>query len=384
MYFSRKEKVDRFILIAVLLQPLLILLQWLMIDVLHMPEEQTTVYRVVFSAVPMSVAIVFSIFRRPFMFIGTYLIAIVILLLHSFIFPENAPYLWRESLRFTLPMVISSALCVITVGRIDLFERVLYVISWVAVVEIAIYVISYLRGDFLIDNYNMSFSYACLFPMISLYRKRKSLPVLFSLLIFIIVVAIGSRGAAIIFTVYLIFDILQRNRKLLIPLVVLVLSINALLPLLVDIFDTIGIHSRTLAHFTTGQMGRVDDRNPLYALGVNSVLTSPFLGVGLWGDRVLINGSYVHNIVIEILMDFGLLIGGVLIIFFILIGVFKFLRLDKKHKNDFVAYTLMCIAPLMFSSSYLILPEFGIYVGLMTLLFNNKSVSGLKNSSMAN
>lgn len=384
MVSDRKEKADRFILIAVLLQPLLILLQWLMIDVLHMPEEQATVYRVVFSAVPMSVAIAFSIFRRPFMFIGTYLIAIVILLLHSFIFPENAPYLWRESLRFTLPMVISSALCVITVGRIDLFERVLYVISWVAVVEIAIYVISYLRGDFLIDNYNMSFSYACLFPMISLYRKRKSLPVLFSLLIFIIVVAIGSRGAAIIFTVYLIFDILQRNRKLLIPLVVLVLSINALLPLLVDIFDTIGIHSRTLAYFTIGQMGRVDDRNPLYALGVNSVLTSPFLGVGLWGDRVLINGSYVHNIVIEILMDFGLLIGGVLIIFFILIGVFKFLRLDKKHKNDFVVYTLMCIAPLMFSSSYLISPEFGIYVGLMTLLFNNKSVSGLKNSSMAN
>lgn len=380
MYFSRKEKVDRFILIAVLLQPLLILLQWLMIDVLHMPEEQTTVYRVVFSAVPMSVAIAFSIFRRPFMFIGTYLIAIVILLLHSFIFPENAPYLWRESLRFTLPMVISSALCVITVGRIDLFERVLYVISWVAVVEIAIYVISYLRGDFLIDNYNMSFSYACLFPMLSLYRKRKSLPVLFSLLIFIIVVAIGSRGAAIIFTVYLIFDILQRNRKLLIPLVVLVLSINALLPLLVDIFDTIGIHSRTLAHFTTGQMGRVDDRNPLYALGVNSVLTSPFLGVGLWGDRVLINGSYVHNIVIEILMDFGLLIGGVLIIFFILIGVFKFLSLDAKHKNDMIAYTFMCIAPLMFSNSYLIAPEFGIYVGLMVLLFkNNKSVSVLKN-----
>lgn len=384
MYFSRKEKVDRFILIAVLLQPLLILLQWLMIDVLHMPEEQTTVYRVVFSAVPMSVAIAFSIFRRPFMFIGTYLIAIVILLLHSFIFPENAPYLWRESLRFTLPMVISSALCVITVGRIDLFERVLYVISWVAVVEIGIYVISYFLGVFLISDYNMSFSYACLFPMISLYRKRRIVPVLVSLLIYIIVIAIGSRGAAIIFTIYLIFDILQRNRKLLIPLVVLVLSINALLPLLVDIFDTIGIHSRTLAHFTTGQMGRVDDRNPLYALGLNSVLTSPFLGVGLWGDRVLINGSYVHNIVVEILMDFGLLIGGVLIIFFILIGVVKFLRLDKKHKNDFVAYTLMCIAPLMFSSSYLISPEFGIYVGLMTLLFNNKSVSGLKNSSMAN
>ena len=31
-----------------------------MMDVLHMPEESTTVYRVVLTALPMSVAIVFS------------------------------------------------------------------------------------------------------------------------------------------------------------------------------------------------------------------------------------------------------------------------------------------------------------------------------------
>lgn len=380
MHLSRKEKIDRFILIAVLLQPLLILLQHIMIDVLHMSAEQTTVYRVVFSAIPMSVAIVISFFRKPVMFISVYSFAIFILLLHSVIFPENSQYLWTESLRFTLPMVISSALCVITVGRIDLFERVLYVISWVAVVEIGIYVISYLRGDFLIGDYNMSFSYACLFPMISLYRRRKSLPVLFSLLIFIVVIAIGSRGAAIIFSVYFIFDVIQRNRKLLIPLVVVLISLPALLPFLIDFFDSIGLHSRTLAHFISGQMGRVDDRTPLYDAGWSSVLNSPILGVGLWGDRAMLNGSYIHNIIIEILMDFGLLIGGVLILFFIVSLSIKFLSLDAKHKNDMIAYTFMCIAPLMFSNSYLIAPEFGIYVGLMVLLFkNNKSVSVLKN-----
>lgn len=380
MYLSKKEKVDRFILIAVLLQPLLILFQWLMIDVLHMSAEQTTVYRVAFSAIPMSVAIAVSFFRKPFMFISVYTVVIMLLLLHSIVFPENYQYLWQEALRFTLPMVISSALCVVTVGRIDLFEKILYVISWVAVIEIAIYVISYLRGDFLIADYNMSFSYACLFPMISLYRRRKSLPVLFSLLIFVIVVAIGSRGAAIIFSVYLIFDIIQRNRKLLIPLVVVLVSLPALLPFLIDFFDSIGLHSRTLAHFTSGQMGRVDDRTPLYDAGWKSILDSPFLGTGLWGDRAMLNGAYIHNIIIEILMDFGLLIGGSLILFFIVSLSIKFLGLDGKHKNDMIAYTLMCIAPLMFSNSYLISPEFGIFVGLMIVLFqNNKSASVLKN-----
>ena len=203
---------------------------------------------------------------------------------------------------------------------------------------------------------------------------------MFSLLIFIVVIAIGSRGAAIIFSVYLIFDIIQRNRKLLIPLVVVLISLPALLPFLIDFFDSIGLHSRTLAHFISGQMGRVDDRTPLYDAGWSSVLNSPILGVGLWGDRAMLNGSYIHNIIIEILMDFGLLIGGVLILFFIVSLSIKFLSLDAKHKNDMIAYTLMCIAPLMFSNSYLISPEFGIFVGLMIVLFqNNKSASVLKN-----
>ena len=49
---------DHYIAFAVLLQSFLVILQQVLIAVFHMPPEATTIYRVVLTAIPLSLAIV--------------------------------------------------------------------------------------------------------------------------------------------------------------------------------------------------------------------------------------------------------------------------------------------------------------------------------------
>lgn len=373
MSLLKKEKIDYFIVFAVFLQSALVILQAIMIDVFRMDAEATTIYRVILSAIPMSLAIILSFRRNPTMFFITYLIAILLLLLHTIIFPNNAQYIEKDSLRFLLPMVIPSALCLITVRNIDFIEKVWYQISWIVFAEVLIYVLAYFGGLFFITDYNMSFSYGCLLPMSSLYHKKNKLSVLASLLMFIVVVSIGSRGAAIIFLAYIVFDVLQNNKKLIIPLLLLLSFALASLPTIISFLDSIGLQSRTLDLLATGQIGNSSGRDNLYDIAINTILDNPFIGVGLWGDRVLFNGGYCHNILIEIFLNWGILVGIGIIGLFGVKTLQVYFKSDKLNKNRIISYFLIFIGPLMASGSYLTDYDFGIFCGLIYLLYNKKN-----------
>ena len=373
MKYETKEKIDYFIVFAVFLQSALVILQAIMIDVFRMDAEATTIYRVILSAVPMSLAIILSFRRNPTMFFITYLIAILLLLLHTIIFPNNAQYIEKDSLRFLLPMVIPSALCLITVRNIDFIEKVWYQISWIVFAEVLIYALAYFGGLFFITDYNMSFSYGSLLPMFSLYRKKSKLSVLASLLMFIVVVSIGSRGAAIIFLAYIVYDVLQNNKRLIIPLLLLLLFALASLPIIISFLDSIGIQSRTLTLLETDQIGQSSGRDNLYDIAINTILDNPFIGVGLWGDRVLLNGVYCHNILIEIFLNWGIFVGIGIIGLFALKTLQVYFKSNKVNKNRIIIYFLVFIGPLMASDSYLTDYDFGIFCGLIYLLYNKKN-----------
>lgn len=369
MSLTKKEKIDNFIVFAVFFQSVLIILQAILIDVFRMEPDATTIYRVVLSAIPMSIAILLSFIRKPALFIGVYGVSILILLLNLVIFPENSEYLIRESTRFLLPMVISSALCLITVKDIDLIEKIWYYVSWLVFIEVAFYAIEYFRGTFVILEYNMSFSYGCLLPMVALCRKKKIYSIIASIFLFLIVLSIGSRGAAIIFVIYLFFDIMQNNKKLVLPMIILVFGLLTLLPVFISYLESIGISSRTLWHFTSSEMFRYDDRESLNDISIDAIINNPF-GIGLWGDRIILKGegAYAHNIIIEILLNWGVVLGFIIIIGFVVKFIQLYLHSNKINKNRLVVYLLVCIGPLMASSSYLISSNFGIFCGLFYIL----------------
>lgn len=378
---KRREKIDYYIALSVFLQSFLVILQQVLIDVLGMDPESTTIYRVFLSAIPMSIAIFLSLNRRLLLFVKSYIIILMILVVNAFLYPSNAEYLWENSLRFLLPLVIPSALCLMTVQSINVVENALYLVSWATWGLVLLYVVVYMMGGFNFDGYNMAFSYGCLLPMVSLYRKKRILAILASFSLFLVVLAIGSRGAAAVFVMYLLVDVILTDRKKGLFLLVIILIGLGSLSAFGDWLDSIGIHSRTLM-LLAEDTGHDSGRGELYFMFLKLMEEHPF-GLGLFGDRVYLSGLYCHNILLEMLVDWGYIGAMVLwIIVTIKLGHI-FLKAKKINRERIFCYTLTLIAPLMVSSSYLINYNFGIFCGLLYLISKeNVSVFNSRNENI--
>ena len=171
----RKNIVDTYIAFAVGIQPLLVILQQVLLDVVHMDEVTATALRVALTASTMTPAIIISTFRKPVLFIATYLIVFIALLLNSLVFPTNDVFIKKEAFRFLLPVSIPSCLCLLTIHDFFVFEKTLCKISIVSFLLVIIYVVAFFMGVFFIEDYDMSFGYGCLLPMVILYSKDHKL-----------------------------------------------------------------------------------------------------------------------------------------------------------------------------------------------------------------
>lgn len=365
-----REKVDYYIALSVFLQSFLVIFQQILIAVLGMDPESTTIYRALLSAIPMSIAIFISLKRRFLLFVKTYIVVMCILVINTFLYPQNSEFLWEGSLRFLLPLVIPSALCLMTIGNLDIVEKALYYVSWATFGLVLLYVIAYISGGFEFDGYNMAFSYGCLLPMISLYRKKQKISLLASFLLFLVVIAIGSRGAAAVFLCYLLVDIIQNNRRMVFFLLGGMIIGIVCLSSFSEWLDSIGIHSRTLM-LLAEDAGHDSGRGELYAMFLQIMQEHP-LGLGLFGDRIFLSGLYCHNIFLEMLVNWGYM--GAIILWLIMIVKLWQIYTYSSHvnRNRIICYTLVLIAPLMVSSSYLINYNFGIYCGLLYLISKEK------------
>ena len=359
---------DYIICFAVFIQSALLIMQSVMVALLGIDPEETTLFRVLFTAIPMVAAIVISFYRNPYLFLVVYAVVLIILALHSVLFPQNAEFIWKEAPRFLLPVVIPSALCLISVKKSEIVEKVAIFISWVTAAMVSIYVAAFFRGVFIFERYNMSFGYGCLFPMMMLYSCKRPFPILASFLIFLIVVALGSRGASLVFVGYVFVDLfLSRNRFRWLVLSFGVLSI-LLLPLFESSLESIGITSRTLSHLEDGNITQSVGRESLYPFFINQLMNNPITGIGIYGDRIDTDGTYCHNLLLEVLLDFGLLIGTIVLICLGLLIIRTFSRLKGRDRNLYLVFVFYGLGPLMASSSYLRVNYLALLIGFSFVL----------------
>lgn len=338
--------------VGVMIQPILILMQQCMIGVLGMDEEATTSYRVLLTITFLLPAILIAFIRRSRLFIVTYLVAFIILSLNLILFTANTEYLLPSASRFLLPVVIPSALCIISVSNIDDVEYTVYKLSWIAAIIMLFYFFNLLIGKVIIMGYNMSLSYALLLPTVTLYHKKSALSLLASLFLFLMIVALGSRGAAVFALAYVCYDILISNRKLILPIIIIVLGILALLPIFLQFLTEFGINSRTLMMLLEGDFASDSGRGGIYEIIAQQIAENPLLGIGLFGDRTVI-GNYCHNFILEIISGFGVILGGTIILFFFTYLIATYFKNNRQRRDILIRYSIISIAPLLVSGSYL-------------------------------
>lgn len=364
----KRKTLDKLAVYAVLCQPVLVLIQHIMISVLGMSEESTTIYRVLGTGLVVLPAIIYCFSHQPRVFFLVYVGFLAFCVATSLLFPLNADYLWAEAFKFTIPMVLSTSLCLWAISDIELCEQCMYVISWASFFLTILYIFSLLRGTFSFESYDMSFSYALLLPSLVLYARKKWYSVAGAFFLVFVVLAIGSRGAIVAFFLYIIYDAFFNDRRVLIPLGILLGLVIVFIPVFLSFLESFGISSRTLKLLLAGVGGDLSNRDILYGQAWDALSQKPLLGLGLYGDRPLFDGFYCHNFFLEICVHFGIILGPLILLSITGLFLFLWYKLNRKNRAVLVKYFCAGFVPLMASGSYLNENNFGIFAGVFMIL----------------
>lgn len=205
-------------------------------------------------------------------------------------------------------------------------------------------------------RYSVAFGYrvlpvALLFLYCALKEKRLSDLVVSVVCIFLILVA-GSRGpilfVGVFVVLYILTNLASSGRKwIAIALIAagsigLYLVYEPLIMMLTDLLAKAGLSSRFLTKLIEGTISTDSGRSVIWNAAVKMIRAKPF-GYGFMGSRHvitrLIYAGYPHSIVLEMLIDFGVVFGG-LILAVILIGSLRILfhKRERRWKGVYLIY----------------------------------------------
>ena len=226
---------------------------------------------------------------------------------------------------------------------------------------------------------NMSLAYFLLpfsifsaLKMIKFKEKR-----IFNILVFIgalfLQIWTGTRGPLLcLLLAIVIYLFVQPNKSaikfffiLILLIAVIFMSSNLFTEIVQDISISLeqkGKSNRIVNKFLKEELFSSSGRDSIIENIVLAIEERPFLGYGLFSDRAVLNGSYCHNIFFELLINFGIVIGGVLFVFLV---YWLAISLFRRRENSALFLMLTCVGfvKLFLSSSYIIDPMFFLLLG---------------------
>lgn len=245
----------------------------------------------------------------------------------------------------------------------------------------------------------MTFGYNILFQveLMLFYSIRKPKLVRLTLLVLVIGImfTLGARGPIICLVISTLIWIILSFKKLSLKiktfliiscgsiLLMLTLLSNQILDFLVNNFSD----SRMVMLLSSNTLFTSSNRDSIYIRLYENMRERYFFPAGIYGDRILLRGSdseatgaYAHNLFLEILYQWGGIIGIILICALIYLFIRTFLILKRQELiNVKLLYSvyLSGVALLFFSSSYLINEKFWLCIGAFfcILRVNKKTTS---------
>lgn len=223
--------------------------------------------------------------------------------------------------------------------------------------------------------YSVSFGYEVLpFALVFLYgalKHRKPVDILGTVISIAMILAGGSRGPIFCIALFLVLYVMvelkeTRHKGLIITGIasagaIVFLLYEKILLFVAELVSKFGLSSRFITSLVEGEIADDNGRQGIWEAAINMIAENPF-GYGAYGTRHVIYykivAGYPHNIILEILVEFGVIIGGLLICVFI----WNILRiLFTKSRNNWIQAFLpfLCTtSALMLSLTYWSVPSF--------------------------
>lgn len=252
-------------------------------------------------------------------------------------------------------------------------------------------------GEIIESTYNVDFGYKAafvglLFFMYFILEKRKLFKYIclgLSIISASWVIIYGSRGSIFTYGIGLILFLGYRIRILskikqifvwicsILGVAVVYSFYNTLIDGIYALLSMANINSRTIIMILNGNFMDENGRDSISNLAMELIRSQSLLGSGAYGDRPVIGPhyywGYCHNLVLEFLVDFGVVI-GVLLLCMIAVGCIRyyFRCNDWKQTGIFVAIFSMNMK-LFFSDTFWGFSYFWLLISL--LLFMNRDIS---------
>lgn len=186
---------------------------------------------------------------------------------------------------------------------------------------ISIFIIAKKKGNF----YDMTFGYLMLIPCLmflySFFNRGKILDLFFSMIGLGTILLYGSRGPILCLMGFILLEMSFSNEMKMekkavlimlgcISIVILIIFWNEIICFIMSIGDAFSIDSRSLRMLHEGNVFTYSSgRDEIIEKSLSLLRYSPILGCGIGAAQSVI-GTYPHNIFIELLLNFGYLMGG--------------------------------------------------------------------------
>lgn len=331
-------------------------------------------------------------FVHKILILGT--AGVLLCMLELQIFPENASYIWgfdaRSAITFIPENLFSAILLIIPGLMVNDYEEFVNVLHKFAragvVVGCIAYAVFVFKGREL--NYDdMNFSYTLCIMVCTLIATTRKRDFLFIVAGFLCMFIAGTRGPLICTIAAMVLKavVLNRNKKktfvyVLAGVAAVVFVQMGWLGLFInrlgDALASIGIENlRIIELYNEGSMSDSSGRNDLQEIVLQAIYQRPLLGWGVGADRLFLDGSYVHNIVLEAICSFGVVFGGLFLLALAVISVRALFSKNKNVKLIAFIFIVSIILKLFFSSSLFTCREFSLFFGICFGGLVNKNVN---------
>ena len=268
----------------------------------------------------------------------------------------------------------------------------LYKLSiFVLIVSVA-YSFYYLR-DRTLSTDNMDYAYnvlpAILILTTGIFRQEKrKVSVIFSGVGFAFLLVLGTRGPVLCFVAFVVLMMIKNigltkvsamaiTAGLLFGLFINSQLYTITLLKLSDTIGNMGFSTRIIDMLLEENISDGNGRDAIYDRLSNEIKEEPFKIRGAFSDRASTkglvdeeyynsykNGTYAHNLFLEIFHNYGVVLGGIILLL-LLVSIVKLFICCKKEA-DYIAVAAICMGfvQLLVSGSYLTQPLFFMMIGL--------------------
>lgn len=223
-------------------------------------------------------------------------------------------------------------------------------------------------GDYMVLAYNILFG--TVFCFYEYFQNRKVNSLLLAISGSLVILIGGARGPVVCLGAYLLLYMIFNGIKhkaitlsiaaIITAIIVYVSSNSITIAIKLDVFLLgLGIRSRTISKVIEKDLLNLSGRDSISTVLITYIKENPLIGHGMFGDRVITlqslgQGSYAHNFIIEVLTQYGLILGFIALCTFFLIIIGALLRKQNQlYKNLVLLFIPSGLIKLMISGSYL-------------------------------